>query len=102
MRATTAISLDDAANDPDDAPFDVAGPDADRPDMQALSRAQAQAFVDAVEALPPVQREAFLMQAEGGLSLEEIASITQAGHETVKSRLRYAMTKLRAAMEEWK
>jgi RNA polymerase sigma-70 factor (ECF subfamily) len=96
-----AISFDDAANDPDDAPFDVAGADADRPDVQAVSRAQARAFVDAVEALPAAQREAFLLQAEGGLSLEDIASVTQSGHETVKSRLRYAMTKLRAAMEDW-
>jgi RNA polymerase sigma-70 factor (ECF subfamily) len=42
-----------------------------------------------------------LLQAEGGLSLEEIAAVTGAGHETVKSRLRYAMAKLRAAMEAW-
>jgi RNA polymerase sigma-70 factor (ECF subfamily) len=69
--------------------------------VQALSRAQARAFVEAVEALPAVQREAFLLQAEGGLSLEEIAAVTQAGNETVKSRLRYAMSKLRAAMEDW-
>lgn len=81
-----AVSLDDAANDPDDLPFDVAGPEADRPDVQVLSRAQARAFVAAVEDLPPAQREAFLLQAEGGLSLEEIAAITQVGHETVKSR----------------
>lgn len=96
-----AISFDDASNDPDGAPFDIAGSDAQRPDIQALSRAQARAFVAAVEALPPVQRETFLLQAEGGLSLEEIAAVTGAGHETVKSRLRYAMTKLRAAMEDW-
>jgi RNA polymerase sigma-70 factor, ECF subfamily len=48
-----------------------------------------------------VQREPFLLQAEGGLSLEDIAAVTGVGHETVKSRLRYAMTKLRAAMEDW-
>jgi RNA polymerase sigma-70 factor (ECF subfamily) len=69
--------------------------------VQALSRAQARAFVDAVEQLPPAQKEAFLLQAEGGLSLEEIAAVTNAGHETVKSRLRYAMDKLRTAMEAW-
>jgi RNA polymerase sigma-70 factor (ECF subfamily) len=95
-----ALSLEEAANDPDD-PLEIAAGDAERPDVQALSRAQARAFLDAVEALPPVQREAFLLQAEGGLSLEEIAAVTQAGHETVKSRLRYAMAKLRSAMEAW-
>lgn len=95
------LSLDEAANDPGDAPLEVAGSDADRPDVQALSRAEARAFVAAVEALPPAQREAFLLQAEGGLSLQEIAQVTDAAQETVKSRLRYAMTKLRSAMEAW-
>lgn len=96
-----AVSLDDAANDPDEAPLEIAASDADRPDVQAVSRAQARAFVEAVEALPAAQREAFLLQAEAGLSLEEIAAVTEAGHETVKSRMRYAMAKLRGAMEEW-
>jgi RNA polymerase sigma-70 factor (ECF subfamily) len=97
-----AVSLDDAANDPDgDATMDIDAGDAHRPDVQAVSRAQARAFIDAVEQLPPAQKEAFLLQAEGGLSLEEIAAVTSAGHETVKSRLRYAMAKLRMAMEAW-
>ncbi|MGZ8274095.1 MAG: sigma-70 family RNA polymerase sigma factor, partial [Burkholderiaceae bacterium] len=99
-----AVSLDDAANDPDgDAPLsmEIDAGDAHRPDVQAMSRAQARAFVDAVEQLPPAQKEAFLLQAEGGLSLEEIGLVTNAGHETVKSRLRYAMSKLRTAMEAW-
>ena len=97
-----SVSLDGAANDPDgDPPFEIEAGDAQRPDVQAMSREQARAFVDAVGQLPPEQREAFLLQAEGGLSLEEIATVTNAGHETVKSRLRYAMAKLRTAMEAW-
>ncbi len=81
--------------------LEVAGSDALRPDHQAISRAEARAFLQAVEALPPAQREAFLLQTEGGLSLDEIAAATGAAHETVKSRLRYAMSKLRSAMEAW-
>ena len=97
-----AVSLDEAANDPDgDPPLEMEAGDAHRPDVQAMSREQARAFVDAVEQLPTAQKEAFLLQAEGGLSLEEIAAVTNAGHETVKSRLRYAMAKLRTAMEAW-
>ncbi len=101
-----AMLLADAANDDADEEgpdwlAQVPGAESDRPDVQALSRARARAFVDAVETLPPLQREAFLLQAEGGLTLEEIAAVTQAGHETVKSRLRYAMGKLRMAMEAW-
>ena len=97
-----AVSLDEAANDPDgEAALQVDAGEAHRPDVQAMSREQARAFVDAVGRLPAAQRETFLLQAEGGLSLEEIAAVTNAGHETVKSRLRYAMTKLRTAMEAW-
>ena len=47
---------------------------------------------------PPEQRDAFLLQYEGGLSLAEIAELTGVGSETVKSRLRYAVAKLRDAL----
>jgi RNA polymerase sigma-70 factor (ECF subfamily) len=97
----TTLSLDDAANDPDESAFEIEGSVADRPDVQVVSRAEARAFLTAVEELPPAQREAFLLQVEGDLSLEEIARVTETGQETVKSRLRYAMAKLRSAMEAW-
>jgi RNA polymerase sigma-70 factor (ECF subfamily) len=48
--------------------------------------------------LPEAQREAFLLQQEGELSLEEIAAATGVSRETVKSRLRYAVAKLRASL----
>jgi RNA polymerase sigma-70 factor (ECF subfamily) len=56
----------------------------------------------AIMALPQEQREALLMQQEGGLSLAEIADITGTSRETVKSRLRYAMNKLREQLGELK
>ena len=100
-----AISLayfgGDAANDGDEVMLDIPAGDVHQPDRQVIARAEARAFLQAVEALPPLQREAFLLQAEGGLSLDEIAAVTGAEHETVKSRLRYAMSKLRSAMEAW-
>ncbi len=98
----------EAANDPDgddgdDTPWldRIAGSDALRPDVQAMSRQRAAAFVDAVETLPPAQREAFLLHVDGGLSLEEMATLTSVGTETAKSRLRYAMKRMRAACAEW-
>ena len=54
-----------------------------------------------VEQLPPAQREALLMQLEGGLSLEEIAAATGQGFETIKSRLRYALAKVRDGMKDY-
>ena len=49
----------------------------------------------ALATLPAVQRDAFLLQQEGGLSHAEISELTGVGLETVKSRLRYAIGKLR-------
>ncbi|MCP4127873.1 MAG: RNA polymerase subunit sigma, partial [Gammaproteobacteria bacterium] len=45
------------------------------------------------------QRSAFLLKEEAGLSLEQIAEVTGTGYETVKSRLRYALRRLRAGLE---
>jgi RNA polymerase sigma-70 factor, ECF subfamily len=52
--------------------------------------------------LPVHQREVFLMKAEADLSLEEIAEIMGATREATKSRLRYALARLRAALRNWK
>ena len=65
---------------------------------QVQSRERAGEIVAAVEALPLEQRGVFVMFADGGLSLEEIAQVTGAAAETVKSRLRYARAKLRASL----
>ena len=69
------------------------------PERRLDSREQAQALLDALAALPPLQREAFLLQAEGGLSVAEIAATTGVSAETAKSRLRYARTRLRETLE---
>lgn len=45
--------------------------------------------------LPEAQREVFLLREETGLSLDQIAEVVGVGRETVKSRLRYAIAKLR-------
>lgn len=52
----------------------------------------------ALDELPPEQREVVLLRLEQELTLEEIGEITGAGRETVKSRLRYAMDKLRTRL----
>ncbi len=69
------------------------------PERALDSREQAQALLDALAALPALQREAFLLQAEAGLSVAEIAQATDVTLETAKSRLRYARARLRATLE---
>ena len=54
----------------------------------------------ALKTLPDEQRDVFLLHEEAGLSLDEIASITACKRETAKSRLRYAIRKLREAIDE--
>ena len=92
------ISLDEGSQADDETASefaDTAAPSQER--KLGLSRAVKQLY-DALSQLPDNQREAFLMQEEGGMTLEEIADVTGVGRETVKSRLRYATAKLRAAV----
>lgn len=65
------------------------------PEMRVENRQLGERLKGAVASLPPLQRDAFLLQQEAGLSLDEIAELTGVGVETVKSRLRYAVSKLR-------
>jgi RNA polymerase sigma-70 factor (ECF subfamily) len=85
--------------DPDD-PIDPPAPPALQPETVIERRETAARLIAAVESLPPLQREAFLLHEEGELTLEEIAQVTGCGRETAKSRLRYALAKLRQGMKE--
>lgn len=69
------------------------------PERQLDSRELAQALLDALAVLPEAQREAFLLQAEAGMSVAEIAQTTGVSMETAKSRLRYARARLRDTLE---
>jgi RNA polymerase sigma-70 factor (ECF subfamily) len=89
----TLVSADDDANEELVAAIPAAR--GDEPQARAENRELGERLRAAVAALPPAQREAFLLQQEGGLSLAEIAELTGVGAETVKSRLRYALAKLR-------
>jgi RNA polymerase sigma-70 factor (ECF subfamily) len=73
-------------------------PAADHPDARAEHAQTLARYRVALSSLPAEQRDAFLLYEESGLSLDEIGAITGVSMETAKSRLRYALTKLRAAM----
>jgi RNA polymerase sigma-70 factor (ECF subfamily) len=70
------------------------------PERQAHSEEIAERLRAALAKLPDEQREVFLLYEEGGLSLHEIAAVTDVGMETAKSRLRYALAKLRAGLAD--
>jgi RNA polymerase sigma-70 factor (ECF subfamily) len=73
-------------------------PEYQRPDGIAEFAEQQSALLAALGALPQEQREAFLLHEETGLTIEEIARVTDVGLETAKSRLRYAYRKLKKSL----
>jgi RNA polymerase sigma-70 factor (ECF subfamily) len=79
----------------------VAARDAgDDPLHASIDAETCRRLIAALADVPPLQRDAFLLHIEGGLSLDEIASLTATSGETVKSRLRYAYRRLRATLED--
>ena len=73
---------------------------ADLPDVETERSLARRRLEAALQELPEEQRDVFLLSEEAGLSLDQIASVTDSNRETAKSRLRYAVNKLRAAIDE--
>lgn len=96
------VSID---NDNDDATRETVnalpGARSDQPEVRTEARALGARLRAALSALPAAQRDAFLLHQEAGLPLAEIAAMTGVGLETVKSRLRYAVAKLRSELDDW-
>lgn len=76
----------------------TAGSDAER---RAASGQMGQRITAAVEALPDDQREVFLLREVAGLPFRDIAELTGTSENTVKSRMRYALERLKAALAEF-
>jgi RNA polymerase sigma-70 factor (ECF subfamily) len=68
------------------------------PDERATMAELGKKIAEAVANLPEEQREVFLLKEDGGLTFAEIAETLGCGLETVKSRMRYALARLRSAL----
>lgn len=87
----------------------VLGRDVARPEQGLHPSAEDVAFWQAagrrllacLDELPADQRAAFLLHHEDGFTVEALAQALDANFETVKSRLRYALKKLRGCMERY-
>ena len=77
----------------------VASPDGNA-EKAAMNREIATRVDQAVSSLPVEQREVFLMREVMDMSFAEIATATKTSEPTVKSRMRYALERLRGALEE--
>jgi RNA polymerase sigma factor (sigma-70 family) len=94
------VSLEVVGYDNDSVREKLTADAAAGPLASALRRGEQGDVLRALAELPAEQGEAFLLQIEGDLSVEEIAAITRSTFETVKSRLRYARNKLRELLKE--
>lgn len=77
-----------------------AAPEREQPDHALSDFERKRRLQLAIEELPDVQRAVFVLRMERELGLGEIAVITGAGRETVKSRLRYALNHIRQRLAE--
>ena len=93
-RGLAVVSLDDEEGT---APEPAAAPSSE-PHRIAEARDTLDRLAAAIAALPMAQREAFLLHHEGDLTAAEIAAATGTNEEAAKSRLRYAMNKLKEAI----
>ena len=101
LRAARPHASLDACTGDDDATLadTLAAPSGFGPVRRIETRQQAMQLLAALDALPPEQREAFLLQAEAEMSVQDIAAATGVPFETAKSRLRYARAALRKTLE---
>jgi RNA polymerase sigma factor (sigma-70 family) len=67
----------------------------------AFWRAAGQQLLHCLDELPAQQRAAFLLHHEDGASVEDLAQRLHLNFETAKSRLRYALQKLRGCMQRY-
>jgi RNA polymerase sigma-70 factor (ECF subfamily) len=95
-RGLSLVSLDTEEG----SAHEPAGNPGDEPLQIAAARQGAARFAAALEALPPAQREAFLLHHEAEMGVAEIARATGTNEEAAKSRLRYAVAKLKQAMDD--
>ena len=77
----------------------------DPKDVGVERKAHGDNFVEALSLVLPEldedQREVFLLRQMEGLSFQEIADIQDVNINTVKSRMRYALQKLREMLQDF-
>jgi RNA polymerase sigma-70 factor (ECF subfamily) len=85
------VSLDDAA---------VVASKAKGPDQWVVYSEDMQKVNDVLGQLPYEQREVLLLHVHGGMKFKSISELQQVSINTVLSRYRYAIEKLRAELKE--
>ena len=96
-------SLDDARGADSDGPTlgEMTADQRANVEREATGDELKERIARAVDELPDDQREVFLMREVSNLPFKEIADITGVPENTVKSRMRYALERLQAALSEY-
>ena len=96
-------SLDDARGADSDGPTlgELTADQRANVEREATGDELKERIARAVDELPDDQREVFLMREVSNLPFKEIADITGVPENTVKSRMRYALERLQAALSEY-
>ena len=89
-----ALSLDKE----DAGPLDLVDSATMSPERQAHSSHIRAKLIHAIKSLNAEQREVFLLREQAGLSFKQIADVIGASESTAKSRMRYAIERLRASL----
>jgi len=71
-----------------------------KPDTQVAEHEQQQRLLSALQQLPVVQREVFVLHAQARMSFRQIAQRQTVSVRTAHSRYRYAIEKLRSLLAE--
>jgi RNA polymerase sigma-70 factor (ECF subfamily) len=79
--------------------IDIAGPDSDCPDRLAMSKEQMQRINLALTRLPYEQQEIIILHLQSGLKFKEIAKSQNVSVNTILSRYRYGIDKLRSILD---
>lgn len=94
MAELTRVTADEESN--------LADTSITSPDSEFVARQMSNQLNHTLERLPHEQRQVFLLKHDANLSIKEIAEIIQQPHEKVKSQYRYAVNKIRLALEHFK
>lgn len=84
-----------------DIHLELISEDHEQPEQQADTHGKLQKLMSLLDKLPASQRDIFLMHEETGMGLTEIAEVMKISRDTAKSRLRYALEKLRKGMRHY-
>ncbi len=96
-----AASLDAPANpDSAEARIDMQASPGPDPEEDMRARQMTEVIEKAVAGLADEQREVFLLRERAGLSIKEVAKITRAPVNTVKTRMYYALGHIKDALKE--